>query len=151
MTTVDLTDVSEANQRAIAAFCAEFVMGWKPPGHPDVKAARAAVNWEHSTYDFYWLDPSSGRLAGRSRVPNPFKSADDDYAVLVHVKETFSRDKMTLFSGLLGDIWVLRYFKKPMGEKFKAMCMIFAAEYEPGNYCLAASRVIQGEADAEDV
>ena len=111
---IDLNETSEANQPAIAAYCAEHVLGWT--------VAKGA-----GFHDFNdWYKGDSERRCVKDW--NPFTNANDDYAVLKHVRETWDEDRQLAF-----------YKAMPMHPRpLRSML-----SYKPGDYCLAACRVIQ--------
>ncbi len=131
------------DQPASAAFCAEKVMGWNPPGHPDTLKAREAW-FSAQSFDGHWLNPN-GRLTPEHDVPNPFTSWDDDGAVLVHVRETWDGERYRKFAVELNGIWFTSSDRIPgNSDDWPELGTV----YQPGDYCVAACRVIQGGDDA---
>lgn len=158
---VDLHDLSEANQPAIAAYCAEFVMGWTvelesyPSPHVKGKTSYSKVvrhvgpTGHHYSFSMGCTEESfsDDKWLGVS-LPNPFKSADDDYAVLKHVRETWDgslkeQSKQLAFGAELIRIWNGRC---STGDFIYPSVM-----YKPGDYAVAACRVKQGESDGTSV
>ena len=131
--TIDLADTSTANQPAIAEFCAEFVLGWKSPGHLDTCRVYARIRMKNSRG--MWLNPE-GKITADMDVPNPFTSADDDLPVLVHVRENWNERQLMFFSNRIEAIWWARCEKTNQNTRPWRV-------YEPGDYCVAACRVIQ--------
>jgi hypothetical protein len=85
-------------------------MGWVPH-NPDV-------------YPDRWIDPNGRKFVGSSNMPDPFTSADDDYAVLewMRAKKAEAWDEWFSFMTLIED--------EPW-------------EYNVGDYARAALKVIK--------
>lgn len=141
---VDLTDLSVANQPAIAVYCAEKVLGYRYAcysGKDTLHEEPFAIFVKPDDVDGLQrqADRKGWELKWTSEIPDgdvddslsldPFQSADDDYAVLVHVRETWDKEQRRVF---MIKCAILQCDRTRCGEPWM--------DYQPGDYCVAACR-----------
>ena len=129
--------LTDADKQRIAAVVAEKVLGWK---------ARYSV-----VHPDYMIGFCTDTHACRNW--NPFTSADDDYAVLKCVRETWEQADYHTFTIFLDGVWFAASGNRMVGEDKgletqwaipgnSDMWPNLATCYEPGDYTLAAHAVV---------
>lgn len=107
----------------------------------DKQIAEKVMGWElfyepGSNIEPYWIDKELVTI-GHQDDFNPTTDANDDHLVLKHIRENWGGGRLWLFDGSLVSGWVKGSPNERQIELPKY--------YEPGDYSLAALRVLSGE------